>query len=249
MTPYLSDPRCTRSPRRRGPAPWSTACSCHRQDKIPAVAHIASRPARRDLRPHQARRRPPGQAAPPGGCQGGGDTRRRNQNQRHRALARVPAGHRGWSPQTSPPAASTWTTLSWSSTSTPRTTTRTICTAAGAPPGPEPPARSSRWRSTRRFGTSSGCTRRRASPRPPTTCRPGTTWSGSSRRRARPFPRPRPGTGQPDPEAPVRDAGRGTKPACGSVAAARRAWQPRGPVRGAGTTARSAVKENPGAAR
>ena len=31
-----------------------------------------------------------------------------------------------------------------------------------------------------------------------------------------PFPRPRPGTGQPGPEAPVRDAGRGTSPAARS---------------------------------
>ena len=69
--------------------------------------------------------------------------------------------------------------------STRRTTTRITCTARAVRPGPGPPAWSSRSSSTAKCVSCSGCTTRRASPRPATRWLPDTTWSGRSPRRVR----------------------------------------------------------------
>ncbi len=133
----------------------------HEMDKVKVAATIAKSSDRTlDLRPDQARRRPPGRAAQPGRRQGRRHPRRPAPSpSAQRALKQIRRRQRCpcSSPPTSPPAASTSTASTWSSTTTRRRTTRPTCTARAAPPGPAPPASPSPSRCGTRRSRSSAC--------------------------------------------------------------------------------------------
>ena len=90
------------------------------------------------LRPHQARRRPPGRAAPAGEGPGRRHPRRPAPVEPGEGPARLHRrpSSRCWWPPTWPPGASTSRTSTSSSTTTRPRTTRPTCTVRAAPPGP-----------------------------------------------------------------------------------------------------------------
>ena len=101
------------------------------QGRQPARAHAV-------LRAHQARRRPPGQATAAAGHRDRVDPRQPQPGAAATGPGRLRVGAptRCWWRPTWPRAASTSTTSTWWSTSIRRLTTRTTCTAAGAPRAP-----------------------------------------------------------------------------------------------------------------
>ncbi len=241
VTSYIHDPalHAVTSSADSGPAEHRVLV-LSAQDKVPVAAEIASRPGRTLFfvrTKHGADRLAnsyPGPASTPRPS-----TATATRTSGSGPWTRSPPGIPGsWSPPTSRPAASTWTTLTWWCSSTRPTTTRITCTARAARPGPEPPAWSSRWSSAARSVISSGCTTRRASPRPAMRSPPDITWSGRSprrvrpsrrrRRHARPARRPRPPLRERPPRAAVR------RPAPVTVSPAAPPSQPAGPRRAPG---------------
>ena len=211
VTTYISDPalHAVTSSTDSGPAEHRVLV-LSAQDKVPVAAEIAGRRGARcsSSAPSTAR------TGWRNSCRGPASMPRPSMATATRTsgsgpwMPSPPGIPASWSPPTSRPGASTWTTLTWWCSSTRRTTIRITCTARAGRPAPGNPAWSSRWWNAARSVSFSGCTTRRASPRPAMRSPPDTTWSGRSPRQAHPSRRRR-RPGSPQVACRARAAARG----------------------------------------